>query len=722
MKKRLLAALIASAVMLTAGCSGSEPAETKSGGQESKPAQTEASSADNSGSSENNSSSQNNGGSGENEGIGKAIAGYMMSVNSATGKMNISRAAKKSSSMGESDTWTIFIYLCGTDLESGQGSAASDIVQMLNAEASDKLRFVIQTGGTSQWQIDDMSTSEGERYVIQNGDMYKVGSVPLKSMGNPDYLSDFLSWGVENFAAERMGVIFWDHGGGSISGACFDELYDSDSLSLAEINTALSKVYANMTDKFEFIGFDCCLMGTIEIANVLATYARYFYGSQETEPGSGWDYTTFGTFLAQNPSANGAELGEVITDSFYEECAQGQQENEATFTIVDLEKLDDLIVAFNDYSKVLYEAASNDLAGIVRGANSADNFGGNNKSEGYTNMVDLGGIVKNCSAYADGSAVLTALENCIVYNKNGSDHTGATGLSIYYPLQIQGSNELGIYSGICVSPYYLSLVDMVSKGYSDNGYTNEVFFTEDGNWSCEDCSAQGYDDSYFDYADEEGSGVSELINFKTAPSIDEDGIFGFTLTEDSLNYTADVFASIYLVKDDTVIELGETYDIESDWDMGLFRDNFDGYWLALTDGQIIATYIVDAEDDHVVYTSPVMLNGERTNLRIRVYNDYSVVVDGAWDGIDENGVASREIRTLKSGDVIVPLYYLDTEDEQIFKGKEFKYNGGDAVVYDYLPQGEYDYSFYIQDVYGDYYNTEYVTFAIDENGEIYFVE
>ena len=41
----------------------------------------------------------------------------------------ITRAPKKSTSMGEADTRTIFVYLCGTDLESeeGCGAATSDV-------------------------------------------------------------------------------------------------------------------------------------------------------------------------------------------------------------------------------------------------------------------------------------------------------------------------------------------------------------------------------------------------------------------------------------------------------------------------------------------------------------------------------------------------------------------------------------------------------------------
>ena len=38
-----------------------------------------------------------------------------------------------------------------------------------------------------------------------------------------------------------------------------------------------------MTDKFEFVGMDACLMGTVEMANIAASYARYMYGSEEMD-------------------------------------------------------------------------------------------------------------------------------------------------------------------------------------------------------------------------------------------------------------------------------------------------------------------------------------------------------------------------------------------------------------------------------------------------------
>ncbi|MBP5605694.1 MAG: Clostripain family protein, partial [Ruminiclostridium sp.] len=144
-----------------------------------------------------------------------------MSVDGSTGKMNISRfSGDEHEPMGEEGTWTIFVYLCGTDLESEDfyGAATDDIIEMLNASPNDDVRFVIQTGGTSQWANELFSADASERYLITGGDIQLVDSGPRANMGDASTLTDFLKWGVTEYPAAKMGLVFWDHGGGSITG------------------------------------------------------------------------------------------------------------------------------------------------------------------------------------------------------------------------------------------------------------------------------------------------------------------------------------------------------------------------------------------------------------------------------------------------------------------------------------------------------------------------
>ena len=651
----MIATLLAGTVGLT-GCSDDEPenaetAQNESGGE-----------ADGSDSTNSNES--------------KESKGLFMQVDKATGKMLIRRPEQETSAtMGEKGSWTIFVYLCGTDLESPMfkgGSATDDIKEMKAATADDRIRFVIQTGGTTFWHNGDMDEDLNQRFVIEGGKLIKVGEEDRVSMGKTSTLAEFLKWGVKNFAAEKMGVVLWDHGGGSIEGVCWDE-YDEDCLTLREIDAALLSVYKTMTDKFEFVGMDACLMGTVEMANIAASYARYMYGSEEMEPGGGWDYTEIGNYLARNPGADGAELGKIVSDSYLASCKKQGDSEIATMSVIDLSKVDKMVESFNTFAKSMYDSAANSatFSAMSKKITKIDNFGGNNKSEGYTNMVDYGGLLTACADYTTGSQeALAALRDCVVYSVHGSDHPNASGLAIYYPLEVQTQAELKTFESVCLSPYYLSYVDKRTQGFVSAG--------EDYEYD---------DDTWFP-----GGFWSWLTDY------DED--------EDGEGY----------------IEIGETYDLEADWDEGYFADAFDGYWLSLPDGQNLATYIVDTTDDYIIYSSPILLNDEETNLRIRQTYDGAITVEGAWDGIGNNGISSRNIVKIGTGDTIVPMYYsYDWDDEEdVYYGEEYDVEGKLRVDYSLLLEGEYLYSFCIDDIYGDYYMTDPVAFYVDADGEVMF--
>ena len=698
-------------------------------------------------------------------------------VDNSTGSLTVNRPTRAEEvPMGESGTWTVFVYICGSDLESDGGMGTSDIDEMLSASTGDNVRFVIETGGANGWQNSEVDAGELQRFVIQNGDMEEVYSEPTKSMGDTATITDFLRWGVKEYPAEKMAVVFWNHGSGSINGVCFDELNDNDSLSLLELDGALYSIFPEMTDRFELIGFDACLMGSVETANVLASYSRYMVGSEEVEPGSGWDYTVIGDFLGSNPDASGADLGKAIADGFKASNVAADDDEQTTLSVIDLGKLDSFLASFNSFAKSMYEAGSdtNTFSDMVRNIETADNFGGNNKSEGYTNMVDLGGLIEACSDFtADyaGSA-MSALNDCVLYKVSGSAHPDATGLSIYFPLQIEGSNELAVFETVCVSPYYLSFVDRqdMGSGYASGEiYTDdESGYSEEDDWYSEDGESEEYwyddenwyDDSWCyeedncwysscDYEYDEGSecyrrrsaskdhwkytdsieptGESRVITFASKPALNEDGIYTFSLDERGLENTAAVYAIIYQVSDDEkdYIEIGETFDVEADWENGVFEDMFDGYWLSLPDGQNLATYIVDYDEDYVIYTSPILLNGEETNLRLK-QDLNGVTIEGAWDGLDESGAASKKITKLKDGDVIIPCYFsLDAEtmEEGEWQGYEYTVKGTPKIDYGYLLDADYCYAFCIDDVYFDYYLTDFVEFNIDEDGNIsYYVD
>ena len=666
----------------------------------------------------------------------RAATGIAMQAEQASDALNIERAqpgGKRPANLS-GDTWTVFVYLCGSDLESNSGAGSKDLNEMLSGSKGSNVRFVVETGGARTWRNNTMSNRKLGRYLIQNGQIQEVGSVSPSSMGAAATLADFLVWGIRNYPAEHMGLILWDHGGGSITGVCFDELNRRDSLYLRELDTALNQAYGVMWDKFDFIGFDACLMCTLETANVLATYADYMVASQESEPGNGWEYGSIARYLSQNPGCDGRDLGRIICDS-YLASQPSSTRGFVTLALIDLSKIDPLLEQYYRFSREMYDLGSNqkNLAAISRNMQQIDNYGCNNRREGYTNMVDLGGLVTTCaSAAPSAGAVQAALYDAVVYQIRGTYHAGACGLSTYYPLYINGKNELSIFQTVAVNPSYLAYVDRLAHGATSGntqGYTPSSIWQDSlWNWlfgNSQEVQEQVEDNwNYVDNHD----GTTQQISFANPPQVDGEGTFWFQFDQAGIDRAAVVSAYVYQLSDDGkhAIAMGETYDVYGDWETGQFSDGFSGYWLSLPDGQSLNLTVQSADDETIVYTSPIELNGQECHLRVR--QDVAtgkVTVDGAWGALGENGAVDRSVRPIEAGDTILPLYPAMTvaENKPVadYEGEPYVVgSGGLEVSYGYLPVGTYLYSFCIQDVYGDVYRTESVRFEIDENGDIYF--
>lgn len=645
-------------------------------------------------------------------------------ISQENGQMQISRRTREEEiPMGDGD-WTIFVYLCGSDLESDAGAASSDIEEAFAAKGSGQVKVVYETGGSSFW-YENINENRIQRYLLEDGDLTLVDEKPEANMGTASTLADFLSWGVSNYPSERMGLILWDHGSGSINGVCFDEQYDYDSLTLGELDHALNQVYDQMTDRFEFIGFDACLMSTLETANVLTPYARYMYASQEMEPGSGWDYTSLLNNLAANPDQDGAQLGEKVCREYYDHCADygfGSQRS-ATFSIIDLSKIDDVLISMNEAFRVVYEQG--DLGDVTRAVLEADSFGGNSVSEGYSNMLDLGNMLDQLSGY--GQEVRDAsqtLQSCVLYTMNGRLHKNASGLSVYYPVSIQGSEELKIFSRICPSNYYYALIDKIAYG-AENGsaadYDNSTLLSDMADineWLGEESGFTGdVSTNAGEFADIEigQMGVSDIY-------FDEDGIY--TVSFDNMDELAYACCSVGMDDDaDGFFYLGTTEEVIYDIDRNCVTDNFDGLWPCINDN-LLALELVNTTDSCSIYTCNVLLNDEvETNLRIKYdweYDEWSVI--GIWDGIDEEtGMASREVYELQDGDVITPAYYWFSvdDDEDWYYGDDIVVDGDLEITYEYLPEGVYYYCFELHDIYGNVYYTPFTLQYVDEDGEVW---
>lgn len=188
---------------------------------------------------------------------------------------------------------------------------------------------------------------------------------------------------------------------------------------------------------FDYILFDACLMGGVEVAYELKEKCGYVGFSQTEVLAEGFDYTMLATHLLKNGSPDPLQ---VCMDYFNQYDIQTGIYRSATISMVDCSAMDALASAckelFEKYRGSVSALDPDDVQRYFR----AD----------YHWFYDLQDILSKAGVSEGEMAVLEdALDKCIVYKASTPDFMGSfrirtySGLSMYLPCD--GSSELDKY-------------------------------------------------------------------------------------------------------------------------------------------------------------------------------------------------------------------------------------------------------------------------------------
>ena len=540
------------------------------------------------------------------------------------------------------DEMTILVYLCGTDLESRSKMATSDLQEMLNATLSEKVNLVVYTGGCKQWQNNVISSRTNQIWQVKDDGLVCLDEdAGNASMVKPETLSEFIRYGAKKFPANRMALIFWDHGGGSVSGFGYDEKYaSSGSMNLAEIDDALTEGGV----KFDFVGFDACLMATTETALMLSDHADYLIASEETEPGIGWYYTDWLTKLSKNTSMDTVSIGKEIIDDFVDTCASKCRGQSTTLSIVDLAEAEAVIPeALSAFSEDTCDLIRNEAYARVSNARSGSReFGSSSRID----QVDLVHLAKNMGT-AEGKALADAIQGAVKYNRTSSNMTNAYGLSIYFPLRKVSMVDTAVdtYEQIGMDEEYLRCIQafasMEVSGQTVSGGTQSPLVslsdmlgeasTPYGNTDLMSALLSGFLSGEFSSID----GLSAAnTGFLSGRVLDEEQTLAY-LTENSFDGSALQWVNGLMTLEESQWELVQSLHANLFYDDGMGyidmgMDNvfeFDDFgrlvapeeltWIAVND-QPVAYYHESTFDDGEHYSIlgriPVLYNGDRAEL------------------------------------------------------------------------------------------------------------
>ena len=629
----------------------------------------------------------------------------------ACGGYNVYPISSQGAALSGDTQWAIYWYLCGSDLESEYGAATDDLLELLDVKLPENVKIVIETGGTRQWQNDMMNADYLERYVYDSEGLHLIDQLPQANMGSEETLSKFLSFAKENYPATKTGFLFWDHGGGSVAGAASDENFGYDALTLDEMYKAFDSNYelSEETPPFEMIGFDTCLMATVDVAYTYNDIGKYLVASQELEPANGWLYSGWVAALGENPQMNGSELGRIICDTYVEGCKQEGTADNITLSVTNLAMVTELVTAYNDFGKEALANACADPAffsDFSRIAVTTENYGGNTKEQGFTNMADLGDLARKSSRTLPETSgtVLSSLESCVEYEVNGLYRQEATGLSCYYSYNgdiddLNGYLDVGAGEAFKYFYAYGLTGELSEEGME---YISKMDY--DSLPLLETLESQNWDDHALD-VDSEGSAI-------------------LTLGEKAADVLSGIYIELFYIdpEQDIMLLLGSDNDVIADWENGVFKDNFRGVWGAIN-GNIVYMELTYEGDSYNLYSVPILLNGEEYNLSV-VYDFEKAAyeIQGARKPIDEFGMADKNLRYLVEGDVITTIHYINEisgESDELtpVAVDEITVNNDTSFEEAELGDGKFMQVFEMRDMQGNTAYSDVVMFEI-ANGEI----
>ena len=577
-------------------------------------------------------------------------------------------------------SWTVCLYLCGSNLETKQGWATKTIEELKAADMPENISFVIETGGSAKWRNDTVPSAENRRYTIEGGQLTDLGTAGKGSMGEEETLADFLTFCETEYPAEHTAVILWDHGGGPLKGACFDETEKMDALTLTELDSAFKTgIEARNGRTYDIVGFDACLMSTIETAVILDDDAQLMIASQEIENGAGWDYAPMISAIGEQKSSE--DIAKAVCDGYYAKCESKGKSATATLAVTDLtqaEKLEQALDLAMDESIGAETTRTGDLRRLKFFTRSAATFGGATDNEGVSNLVDLRSMAaENGGDYPDEAAwnqLVHVIDEAVLYHVGGSAVSGANGLSVWFPqvydeMEFRDYQELSPLEGYCKVLNTLFMESMQGVTYSDPG------------------------------------------------SVNKDGNFSVTIAPE----TADSFYDIYMVnrrKDGGYCD--NNIDIQDDWNNLTFAYSPELAVAITLNGMILDAEVISYNYGQTIFSCPITLNGEKMNLRICWFTNedeedgghYELL--GVWNGIDHvTGISDRMTVNLEAGNVI-GARSLETDDVREKITLE-----GDIVIDDTpMKPGDYECWFVAIDLYGNEYRSSIASYQVTEDGRV----
>lgn len=609
-----------------------------------------------------------------------------------------------------SDTYTLMLYMCASDLESECGFATEDLNEIMYGYTAGNLNVIVQTGGTAEWQNMVVADDRCQRYrVTEDGLELVDDSLGMQNMADSATLTDFIQYCSSNYAADHYGLVLWDHGGGVVGGYGYDENFGGDSMSLTEMSRALGDASVHL----DMLGFDACLMANFETCLMAAPYADYLIASEEPEPGCGWYYTDWIGKLSENCGIPPKRYGRQIIDDYITESGWDSPSMYSTLGMFDLQQVTQkLLPALSQFSDDAVQQLS---AGEYRRiSQSRSNTRAVYQSE--LDHIDLLDYAQH-SQSETADQLEQAVSDCVVYYRETENGSGDNGLSILFPYYDLSALDMleEMYQTLGYDDAYPAFLEqfanvMAGGQISVSGFSNtqnHAAASEYSGFQWFDADA-GYDESYYE---------TYSADLSLLETTEVDGRWVLELSEEDWEIVNDAAMQMFAVYDGFYVDMGLDDYCEFD-DYGNLIVEYDQTWVAL-DGQVVPffheSYTSDGDSFFTCGSVPCVYNGIDAEIVLVWDTEHPSGYAAGVRPVYTDSVAAKGLYDICDGDTF-QVYY-DIYDEDLNYVETMTLDDEIFTVQDSLEVGYADAAEQLGDTFiyyvlEDIYNNTYYTDSI----------
>lgn len=609
-----------------------------------------------------------------------------------------------------SDTYTLMLYMCASDLESECGFATEDLNEIMYGYTAGNLNVIVQTGGTAEWQNTVVADDRCQRYQVTEDGLELVDdSLGMQNMADSATLTDFIQYCSSNYAADHYGLVLWDHGGGVVGGYGYDENFGGDSMSLTEMSRALGDASVHL----DMLGFDACLMANFETCLMAAPYADYLIASEEPEPGCGWYYTDWIGKLSENCGIPPKRYGRQIIDDYITESGWDSPSMYSTLGMFDLQQVTQkLLPALSQFSDDAVQQLS---AGEYRRiSQSRSNTRAVYQSE--LDHIDLLDYAQH-SQSETADQLEQAVSDCVVYYQETENGSGDNGLSILFPYYDLSALDMleEMYQTLGYDDAYPAFLEqfanvMAGGQISVSGFSNtqnHAAASEYSGFQWFDADA-GYDESYYE---------TYSADLSLLETTEVDGRCVLELSEEDWEIVNDAAMQMFAVYDGFYVDMGLDDYCEFD-DYGNLIVEYDQTWVAL-DGQVVPffheSYTSDGDSFFTCGSVPCVYNGIDAEIVLVWDTEHPSGYAAGVRPVYTDSVVAKGLYDICDGDTF-QVYY-DIYDEDLNYVETMTLDDEIFTVQDSLEVGYADAAEQLGDTFiyyvlEDIYNNTYYTDSI----------